>query len=107
MWSDRVLPALLLLGLATVLGSCGAREPYVYEPGEFNRELRTFNKDPEDRTSVSICYNRRTTTPEALIEMAQAECGKYNKTAVFNRHGVTLICPFATPAQAIFFCEKT
>ena len=47
----------------------------------FNREAEDFNKEPEDRDSVTICYNKLSTTPEMVFDLANTECGKYAKQA--------------------------
>lgn len=97
----------LFLGLALTLftGGCGWAEPYVYKYGEFNRDSSSFGKELEDRTEVSVCYNRRGATPGQVLELAQAECGKFKKVARFSGHE-RLKCPLFTPATANFICEK-
>lgn len=93
----------LCLGFALLAGGCAWTDPYVYDTQEFNRDAAEFGKELEDRTTVSICYNKRTTTPQQVLELAQNECGRFQKVAFFNGQD-RLECPLFTPALAKFFC---
>ncbi|MBT3359939.1 MAG: hypothetical protein HN403_09970 [Rhodospirillales bacterium] len=97
----------LFLGFALTLsaGGCGWAEPYVYAAGEFNRESSSFGKKLENRKKVSVCYNRGSATPRQVLELAQAECGKFQKVARFTGHE-RLKCPLFTPVTANFSCDK-
>ncbi|MBC8158515.1 MAG: hypothetical protein H8E94_04200 [Alphaproteobacteria bacterium] len=97
----------LFLGLAFALlaGGCGWAEPYVYDAQEFNRNSPAFGKELKDRSKVSVCYNRRGATPRQVLELAQVECGKFQKVARFTGHD-RLLCPLFTPVTANFACEK-
>jgi hypothetical protein len=92
--------------IALVLGACESftQEPYIYRPAEFDRGRDDFRQDPKDRKSLIICYNSSDTTPEALREMAEEECGKYGKMALFDRHDYQY-CPLMSPAGAVFLCQ--
>jgi len=105
MVSNYLRQAVLCLSLAVAIAACGETRPYVYKRGEFNRESDTFNKEPEDRVSVTICYNELATTPEVVFELANTECGKYAKRArsTYQSFGD---CPLATPVEAHFVCDK-
>ena len=94
----------VLVVLAMVLGACGA--PYVYKKGEFDRESETFGKEPEDRNFVTICYSHWESTPEEALEIAEAECGKFGKTARFADQRFYR-CPLNTPIEATFACTKS
>lgn len=94
----------LLVGLAVGLSACGA--PYVYKKDEFDRESDTFGKEPEDRDFVTICYSHWESTPEQALEIADAECGKYGKTARFADQRFYK-CPLNTPIEATFSCTKS
>lgn len=87
------------------LTACETEQPYVFKEGEFDRSSPEFNKKPDDMDQVRICYNRRATTPEALLAMARKECGLYGKRALFQKHEF-LQCPIATPARVTFQCLK-
>lgn len=97
--------AVLCLLLAITIAACGKTQPYIYKRGEFNREAEDFNQPPKDRSSVTICYNKLSTTPEAVFEMADAECRNYAKRARPS-HQDFGNCPLATPVEAHFACEK-
>lgn len=91
--------------LATSLGACGAIDPYIYTPHEFDRNSPTFNKPPKDRDEVTICYNGIATSEATVAELAQQECAKFGKTAC--REGRRFgNCPLLTPVEARFACVK-
>jgi len=87
------------------LGGCADLEPYVYRSGEFDRGASDFGRDPSDVKTVAICYNRRTTTPAELQEMARAECAKFDKVARYTQ-GSILTCPVLLPLGAHFDCAR-
>ena len=91
----------LMAGLL-VLAAC-AREPYIHNPAEFDRDSPGFAKQLEDRVGLEICYARQTTTVQDLLAMAEAECGRFAKEARFLKQD-NLICPILTPARASFAC---
>ena len=91
------------LGIGLVLASCAAEPPYIFEADEFNREKAGFAKEITDRSIVEICYNKRSTTPKLLTQMAVDECRRFGKKAVFKEHK-TLSCSVSAPAQAVFLC---
>jgi hypothetical protein len=97
--------AVLCLAFVLGLGGCGETRPYIYKRDEFNRKSETFNKEPKDRDSVTICYNELSTTAEIVFEMANTECAKYGKQArrTYQDFGD---CPIATPMEAHFACDK-
>jgi hypothetical protein len=94
-----------LLGVLGWLAACEYATPYVYIADEFNRKKRDYGKDPVDITEVTICYHKRATTPETITQMAQAECGKFNKRARFVEHDY-YVCPLVTPVAAKYVCES-
>ncbi len=94
-----------LLSAALFLGACAAPQPYVFKQDEFNRDAPNFGRELKDRDSVEICYNKRSTTPEFLRQMAAVECAKFGKRARFRDHDY-LECPVFTPARANFACVK-
>jgi hypothetical protein len=55
-------------------------------------------------TTVEVCYNRATTTPEALRALAQEVCVKEGRQAVFVEHGF-MQCPLMQPSNAYFDCR--
>ena len=99
----RTLPVIFVVLLG--LSACSKAAPYVFKEGEFNRNSPTFNKRPDDINKVQICYNKGSTTPEVVLEMAGNECGLYGKRANFQKQDV-LHCPLLTPVMATFSCIK-
>jgi hypothetical protein len=90
-------------GLLLLAGGC-ATEPYVYTSQEFNRTRKDFGRDPTDIRSLVICYSSQSTTPEAVTKLAEAECGKFKKRAVFAKQEV-YECPLLTPVSASYACQ--
>lgn len=91
--------------LVPALAGCSGSAPYVLKEGEFNRRSPLFGQEPSDIDSVVICYAKGGTTPRALVKMAQGECAKYDKSAVYN-HQDYKKCPMFTPVAAYFDCLK-
>jgi len=85
------------------LAACTNIEPYIYNANEFNRESPSFAKELEDRSTVEICYNKRSTTPQILKQMATDECRRFGKRAHYYENK-NLICSVSAPAQAMFWC---
>lgn len=91
----------LAAALVAVVAAC---QPYIHDPDEFNRERADFGRPPKDRAEVNVCYATRSTSPQDLLAMAEAECAKYGKSARY-RYSDVLECPMATPLRARFACE--
>ena len=101
--SSKTLPVIFVV--IFLLSACSRATPYVFKEGEFNRNSPTFNKTPDDISKVQICYNKGSTTPAVVLEMARNECGLYGKRANFQKQDV-LHCPIVTPVMATFLCLK-
>ena len=86
-----------------LLMACSSTDPYIYNADEFDRDSPNFGKDVTDRAEVVLCYNKSSTTPLILTQMAIDECGRFGRIAKFieNRH---LVCSISSPAQAVFKC---
>lgn len=93
------------LALAFFLAACGATEPYVYKPDEFNRNRSTFNLAPVDLAEVGVCYNSVTTTPDRVQALAEEQCQAFGKRAHIA-DDILASCPLLTPAGAMFRCVK-
>ena len=100
----RVRSGLQIAVVVAVTG-CGVTEPYAYKKDEFNRNAKTFNKEPEDRSEVTICYNGLGTSDKRVANMAEEECAKFGKTAR-RGHETFGVCPILTPVEARFACVK-
>lgn len=96
----------IFLGLLSPITGCGNRDAYIYEPEEFNRERADFGRELSDRTEVSICYHKGSTTPQMLIKMAEDECRRFGKKQKFKQNQV-LMCSISTPALISFDCVDT
>ena len=64
---------------------------------------------PEDRlnstsTTIEVCYNRLTTTPDMVTQLANEACVKRGGQAKFVRH-IMLQCTLVVPVSAIFECR--
>ncbi len=92
-----------LLSIALLASACAGPDAYLHIDGEFNRESPTFAKKPENIDSVTICYNKSGTKPEIIVNMARAECARFNKKAEFRRQTLN-VCPLVTPVGAIYDC---
>lgn len=84
--------------------ACAAPEAYVFKSDEFKRDSKTFGKEPDNLSSVTICYNKMGTRSEIISKMAVEECGKYGKKAIFFEQTLNL-CPLFTPIAAVYDCE--
>ncbi len=83
--------------------ACGAADPYIYRPGEFNRQSPDFNREPTDIAEVSICYQRLVTDREDVAALAEERCRQFDRTAEFlgTRYGD---CPLLTFSRARYAC---
>jgi hypothetical protein len=98
---SKKLSLLLLAG--SILAACTSEAPYIYNPNEFNREKKGFAKEIKDRAQVQICYNKRSTSPKMLQQMAIDECRRFGKQAIFKQQK-NLVCSISAPAQIIYKC---
>lgn len=87
-----------------MLMSCSSNAPYIYDANEFDRESAKYGKDIIDRSNVTICYDTSGTTPAIITQMANSECQKFGKTALFS-HQSYQTCPLLTPAAATYICK--
>jgi len=103
MFSRITINSVFTIASVLWLAACTNIEPYIYKANEFNRESPSFAKEPEDRSTVEICYNKRSTTPQILKLMAADECRRYGKRSHFYENK-NLVCTVSAPAQAVFWC---
>lgn len=98
----RALPfAATMVALPLLLASCGSPlRPFVQSVKEFEPE----NRSTPAVTMVEVCYNRATTTPEAVRKLAEDACREKGRRAKFVRHRF-LHCPLLQPASANFACR--
>jgi len=95
-----------VLFVATILIGCSAPEPYVWRPYTIDRAHANFPDGPTltSGSQFSICYAKRGTTPAALKQLADEECGRFGMTSKFANQNYG-ICPLATPTAAQFSCQ--
>ncbi len=93
--------SVLCAGLFIVAGCAG--QPFVQNPGEFNRETAEFIKGATDREFVTVCYAKSATAASLVTKAAVEECGRFGKTAVFREQNYKT-CPLLTPVAAIYDC---
>lgn len=91
------------LFLAFALAGCSGGAPYVLHPNEFNRDDQNYGVEPKDIEKVTICYAKSSTTPDDVRKLAQNECAKFKKNAIFIKQDYTN-CPATTPVSAHFDC---
>ena len=97
--SNKVFLSLLVFSLS----ACIDAGPYIYKADEFNRRSADFGVELKDRSKVEICYNKWSTTPEILTQMAKDECGHFGKLARFVSNQ-DLACSISLPAKAVYWC---
>ena len=100
----RTAIVLALMLAAAAAEGCTPAPPYVYKKAEFDRGQRMFGREPTDIKSVTVCYGSWKTTPDEVTAVAEAECGKFGKVAVFTRQDYQ-ICPLVTPVAAYYYCD--
>lgn len=81
------------------LSSC-AVDPYVDGRREAGSS-RTVGRSNENR--VAICYNSRSTTPAAVMQLAESECAKTDRVPRFDGEEI-LSCSVSNPTRAFFRC---
>jgi hypothetical protein len=104
MISPRFRPAILLL---VTLASCegGVLPPYETIPPPLSRaEKKETGDKPLPR--VAVCYNRFTTSAEAVLALAKASCDPGTTPKPVRRDFSLNNCPILEPARATFVCNK-
>ena len=91
------------LVLVFYLSACTKVEPYILNDSEFNRNSPSFSAQLKDRSNVEICYNKRSTRPEIIIQIATDECRRFGKVAFFGR-SKNLVCSLNAPSLATYAC---
>ena len=99
-WAGNLAPVLVLL-----LSACGAIDPYVYDPGEFDRQSAEFNVEPTDMSELSICYQPLVTDRVSVVALAEERCQQVDRSAELLKTGYGR-CPLATSARAHFACVR-
>ncbi|MDX2222816.1 MAG: hypothetical protein SFV21_08710 [Rhodospirillaceae bacterium] len=95
---SRAALALLAAVAAAAAGCAGA--PYVDSRREAGQTAAVGTSTPD---RVAICYSDSATTPQALLQMADAECAKTGRRARFDRQD-KFSCALRAPTRAYFRC---
>lgn len=85
--------------LLTVLSACGT-QPYIDSRREAGQTTPVGWSTPD---RVAICYSSQSTSPAAVLRMADAECAKTGRTARFDGQDVGG-CVLLAPNRAFFRC---
>ncbi len=88
--------------LIGIVAACSG-QPYVHVASEFNRESDVFLHGITERSSVTICYAKRASQSAEVARLANEECGRFGKRAIFNTRSLQE-CPLVTPVAAIYRC---
>lgn len=59
----------------------------------------------EDFSRVAVCYNRETSTPHEVLDVARRNCGAGTHPWLVQQD-TYLTCPLLTPTRATFACLK-
>ena len=92
----QILAVFLACGL---FGGC-ASDPFI----DGRREAgSTRPLGPSTVNRVAICYNSRSTTPEAVMQLAESECAKTDRVPRYDGEDI-LDCSLVNPTRAYFRC---
>lgn len=91
----RVYAGIVVLGLA----GCGTA-PYVDSRREAGQTTPVGWSTPD---RVAICYSSNSTTPAAVLRLAESECAKTGRTAKFDGQD-SVACVLLAPTRAFFRC---
>ena len=105
-YQKYIKKSLIILGFFSI-SACELPSAYVYISEEFNRESTFFLKGITSRDQVIICYQKSGTTPKQVLALAENECKKFSKRAIFTEQNLR-VRPLLTPHSAIYQCtDKT
>jgi hypothetical protein len=90
---------LLVAAFTAGLAGCSSLTPFTTGP----RGAQPGVKDPGPR--VAICYNALKTSPEKLLELAQAQCFNNSVPERVDTDYLLEACPVLTPGRATFVCK--
>jgi hypothetical protein len=93
-----VVPALALAILAAACGQ-GSLPPIDTEPKPPPAGVR------EDFSRIGVCYNRETSTPREILDVARRNCEPGTQPWLIGQD-THLTCPLLTPTRATFACLK-
>lgn len=100
-----LVPLMMLAAACAALAGCAGTAPYVYQEEEFDRSRPGFGRPLEDRSELTICYNKRSTTPDELAQLARDECGRFDKKPLYVSQDFAT-CPLFVPTAINFRCVR-
>jgi len=101
-YQKHIKQSLIIAGLLFA-SACEAPPAFVYIEDEFNRESDFFLKKVTSRDNIIICYHKSGTTPQEITALANNECKKFSKRAVFAEQNLQ-VCPLVAPISASYNC---
>jgi len=96
-WRQRAIAA---VGMVSVLAGCA---PFINEA--FTGSDKMASRDMAARDVVGVCYNSAFTTPQAVIALADAECGRRDRKPKFLGQ-LCFQCRLLVPNLARFECVE-
>ena len=95
-----IRPSILAFFLVFSLISGCTSEPFI----DGRREAgSTRTLGPSTPNRVAICYNSRTTTPEAVKQLAESECAKTDRLPLYDGENI-MDCSVINPTRVYFRC---
>jgi len=102
---QSVIKSLCCVGFVLTVSACAAPPPYVLVEGEFQRDSQGFLKGISDPKEVKICYSKNGTTANEVTALAQKECARHSRKAIFRGQSYQT-CPLVTPIAATYGCVE-
>jgi len=89
------------IALATLVAGCspGSLPPFDTAPRPPPHGVH------EDFSRIGVCYNRETSTPRQVLDVARHNC-EPGTTPRLLEQDTLLACPLLTPTRATFACLK-
>ena len=101
-YHKHIKQSLLIAGFL-FFSACEAPPAFVHNKDEFNRESDFFLKKVTSLDNVIICYHKLGTTPQEVSVLANNECKKFSKRAVFIEQNLQE-CPLIAPISVSYNC---
>lgn len=92
-----------ILVLAFFLSACGQFSPFVDARREAGQVQLVGQSTPD---KIAVCYNPIWLDEEQVKELANQECAKTNRTAVYD-DSKWFSCCFVNPNTAFYDCQKS
>ncbi len=90
-----------VVGIVLMISGCHAFSPFVDARREAG-QIAPIGSSTDDRPV--ICYGF--SAPKEIEKLAQNECAKTNRVAIFD-HKETFKCALFAPQKAVYRCEKS